>query len=91
MGILYDNLGKWEKAIEKYMKFLEVCKQIGDAHGEGLAYNCIGVDYQLLSDEKPDRIRQAIEYHKKHEEVSDVNGMFLANINMGLCYDKVED
>lgn len=89
MGVLYDNLGKFEKAIASYKKFLEVCKLIGDVHGEGLAYNCIGVDYLLLSDEKPEKITDAIEYHKKHEEVSDLNGKFLACINLGLCYDKI--
>lgn len=91
MGILHDNLGKWDQAIEAYRRFLQVCKQIGDLHGEGLAYNCIGVDYQLLSEEKPDKLPSAIEYHKKHEEISDVNGKFLANINLGLCYDKMQD
>jgi hypothetical protein len=45
MGILNDNLGNWDKAVDCYKKFLEVCKMIGDVHGEGLAYNCIGVDY----------------------------------------------
>lgn len=49
MGILYDNLGKWQKAIDAYKKFLAVCKSINDMHGEGLAYNCIGVDYQFLA------------------------------------------
>jgi len=91
MGILYDNLGKWDKAIECYRKFLDVCRLIGDQHGEGLAYNCIGVDYLLLSEDKPERLEDAIQYHKKHEEVSDLNGKFLACINLGLCYDKLPD
>jgi tetratricopeptide (TPR) repeat protein len=50
MGVLYDNIGKYEKAIEFYGQFLNVCKSIGDVHGEALAYNCIGVDYQLLAE-----------------------------------------
>lgn len=45
MGVLYDNIGKIKEAISYYKKFLEICKNIGDIHGEALAYNCIGVDY----------------------------------------------
>jgi len=46
--VLYDNIQKYAKAVEYYEKFLQVCKSIGDSHGEALAYNCIGVDYQML-------------------------------------------
>lgn len=48
IGVLYDNIHKHRKAVEYYLKFLQVCKSINDSHGEALAYNCIGVDYQLL-------------------------------------------
>ena len=60
MGILYDNLGEWKKAVDCYKRFLNVCKAIGDVHGEGLAYNCIGVDYLLLADETPGLLQDAI-------------------------------
>ena len=33
--------------------------------------------------------KEAIYYHKKHEELADINGKFLALINLGLCYDKM--
>jgi hypothetical protein len=45
----------------------------------------------LLSDENRNYIEDAIDYHKKHEEVSDINGKFLASINLGLSYDKLDD
>lgn len=90
-GVLLDNLGKWSRAIECYKKFLEVCREISDVHGEGLAYNCIGVDYQLLSEENPAHVHDAIHFHKKHEDISDSNGKFLASINLGLCYDLLKD
>lgn len=41
-------MGKFREGITYYKKFLQVCKTIGDSHGEALAYNCIGVNYQLL-------------------------------------------
>lgn len=38
-------MGKLKEAIIHYKKFWAVCKEIGDTHGEALAYNCIGVNY----------------------------------------------
>ena len=89
IGVLYDNIQKNKKAVEYYLKFLQVCKSINDSHGEALAYNCIGVDYQLLGEADPEYTRKAIEYHKLHESLADVNGKFLACINLGLCYDRL--
>ena len=89
--MLYDNIKKHKKAIEFYLKFLQVCKSINDTHGEALAYNCIGVDYQLLGDAESEYTQKAIEYHHLHEELADVNGKFLASINLGLCYDRLGD
>lgn len=60
IGVLYDNIRKYNKAIEYYQKFLQVCKSISDSHGESLAYNCIGVDYQLLGDQNPEFAKKAI-------------------------------
>lgn len=60
IGVLYDNIQKYQKAVESYEKFLQVCKSIGDSHGEALAYNCIGVDYQMLGEKDPTFIDKAI-------------------------------
>ena len=91
IGVLYDNIKKYKKAIEYYDKFLKVCKSISDNHGEALAYNCIGVDYQLMGEKDSTFISKAIDYHSLHEKLADVNGKFLASINMGLCYDRLGD
>ena len=91
IGVLYDNIKKHKKAVEYYLKFLQVCKSINDSHGEALAYNCIGVDYQLLGEADPEYSRKAIEYHTLHEALADVNGKFLASINLGLCHDRLGD
>lgn len=89
--MLYDNIKKYKKAIEYYSKFLLVCKSINDSHGEALAYNCLGVDYQLLGERDPDFTKKALEYHALHEQLADVNGKFLASINLGLCYERLGD
>ena len=91
MGVLQDNIGKYLSAIKQYQNFLVICKSIGDIHGEALAYNCIGVDYQLIAEEDSKYFHKAIEFHNKHEEIADVNGKFLACINLGLCYDKINE
>ncbi len=68
MGVLYDNMQNYKQAVACYERFLAVCKNIGDAHGEALAYNCMGVDYQLMAGPlkaKP-LLEQAVFYHQKH-------------------------
>lgn len=90
-GVLYDNLGKYKSAVDQYKKFLQVCKAIGDVHGEALAYNCIGVDFMKMGETNPEFYKDAIEYHTKHKEVADVAGKFLAHINLGIIYNAVGD
>jgi tetratricopeptide (TPR) repeat protein len=48
LGVLRDNLGQYQKAIEAYNQFLRVCKECNDGQGCALAYHCIAVDNQLL-------------------------------------------
>jgi len=86
-GVLFDNLGKFKKAVEFYKKFLQVCQ----SHGEALAYNCIGVDYQKLGDENSKYYEQSVEFHMKHKEIADVAGKFLAHVNLGIIYNKMGD
>lgn len=90
-GVLYDNLGKFRDAIAKYQKFLQVCRAIGDVHGEALAYNCIGVDFMKLGEIDPNNFQEAINYHMKHKEIADVAGKFLAHINLGIIYNSLGD
>jgi tetratricopeptide (TPR) repeat protein len=94
MGVLYDNLENYHKAIASYQQFLTVCKTIGDNHGEALAYNCIGVDYHKLAERQPEiqnLWQEAINYHNKHKEIADVPGKFLAHINLGIVYSAMGD
>lgn len=90
-GVLYDNLGKYKKAVEEYKKFLQVCRAIGDVHGEALAYNCVGVDYMKIAESEPQYYDDAIEYHTKHKDIADVAGKFLAHINLGIIYNAQGD
>lgn len=94
MGVLYDNMNNYSKAVASYEKFLTVCQSIGDSHGEALAYNCIGVDYHHMAEMDPEKSvywQEAINYHTKHKEIADVPGKFLAHINLGLIYNQQGD
>ena len=44
-----------------------------------------------MSEKDPAFVQKAIEYHTLHEQLADVNGKFLASINLGLCYDRIAD
>ena len=90
-GVLFDNLGKYKKAVEEYKKFLQVCRAIGDVHGEALAYNCIGVDYMKIAETDSTYYDDSIEYHTKHKDIADMAGKFLAHINLGIIYNNKED
>lgn len=46
MGVLYDNMEDYVKAIECYQRFASISKQT-DSKMEALAYNCIGVDMMV--------------------------------------------
>jgi tetratricopeptide (TPR) repeat protein len=49
MGVCYDNLGHFKKAMTCYQSFAEVLQGSEDKFAEALAHNCIGVGYQLLA------------------------------------------
>ena len=49
MGVLFDNMEQYSKALDCYKKFVAVCQKLGDVSGEALAYNCIGVDFQHMA------------------------------------------
>lgn len=68
---------------------MQVCRAIGDVHGEALAYNCIGVDFMKLGELDSNHYGEAINYHMKHKEIADVAGKFLAHINLGIIYNSI--
>ena len=90
-GVLYDNLGQYQEAIKWYEKFLAVCQKIGDAHGIGLSYNCIGVSYQMLGEKDPKFYKASIDYHKMHFESEDVAAKFIASANLGIVHELMGD
>lgn len=104
LGILYDNAEDYYKAIDYYMLMLSISESTQHNMFIGLAANCIGVNYQLLSsgskqyvytgkfvDAQSRSLRLAVEYHTKHLEVADDAGKFIAHLNLGLTHGSLGD
>eukprot|EP00644_Phytophthora_capsici_P004294 jgi/Phyca11/527232/estExt2_fgenesh1_pm.C_PHYCAscaffold_170114 len=103
LGILHDNVEDYSKAIDCYLLVLSISESTQNKLFMGLAANCIGVNYQLLSSSKKDYsytgkfvdpqnryLHNALVYHQKHLEVADDAGKFVAHLNMGLTLGSLD-
>ena len=73
----------------KNLNLLKIAKEVGDKHGEGVAYNTLGKAYLLLGD-----FKKAIEYHNLHlkiAEVGDKHGEGSAYGSLGNAYLSLGD
>ncbi|CAH3154166.1 unnamed protein product [Pocillopora meandrina] len=90
MGTVYQNLGKFEDAIELLKKHLKIAKLVGDRHGEASAYSNLGNALYSLGD-----LRRAVEYHELHlrivTELGDKAGKGRAYGNLGNAYCSLGD
>ena len=50
VGVAYQSLCDYRKAIEYHEKHLKIAKEIGDQDAEGEVYGHLGVAYQSLCD-----------------------------------------
>lgn len=104
LGITYDNVEEYAKAIDCYMLVLSISESTQHKVFIGLAANCIGVNHQLLSsasrefvytgkfvDTKSKHLQSALVYHQKHLEVADDAGKFVAHMNLGLVHGSLGD
>ena len=90
LGIAYDSLGDYQRAIEYHEKRLKFAKEIGDRAGEGAAYGNLGNAYNSLSE-----YQKAIEYHEKFlkiaKETGNMAGEGTAYGNLGNAYISLGD
>lgn len=104
LGITYDNVEEYSKAIDCYMLVLSISESTQHKIFMGLAANCIGVNYQLMSsaareyvytgkfvDANNRNLQNALVYHQKHLNVADDAGKFVAHLNLGLTYGSLSD
>ncbi|MBQ2303223.1 MAG: tetratricopeptide repeat protein [Bacteroidales bacterium] len=94
IGIVYDNLGDYDKALEYYFKALEIKKAVLGENNADTAgsYNNIGLVYKNLGD-----YNKALEYHNKALEIrKDVLGenhpdIAMSYNNIGVIYNNLGD
>jgi len=90
LGIAYQNLGSFSKALEHHKEHLTMAKEVGDRAGEGKAYANLGIAYQSQGD-----FSKAIEYHAQDlaiaKEVGDRAGEGTAYGNLGNAYQSLGD
>jgi len=88
MATAYDELKDARNALRCCKLYLNVCRQMGDAAGEALACNNIGVQYQYLGGRK--NLQKAVSYHSLHLQGGDDLGRFIAYINLGQAYRSMD-
>lgn len=69
LGIAYQSLGEYRRAIEYYEQRLLIAREIGDRRGEGRSWGNLGNAYLLLGE-----YRHAVEYHKQHLQIARERG-----------------
>jgi len=85
LGILYDQIGSYKKAIEFHEQALVISKEIGDRRGEGNHLGNLGLAYSHLG-----QVEKAIEYYQKalviSKEIGDRRGEGADLGNLGNAY-----
>jgi tetratricopeptide (TPR) repeat protein len=88
LGVAYQSLGGFSKAIEYQTHCLAIAKKAGDRVGEGKACGNIGNAYQSLGD-----VGKAIDYHTQDlaiaKELEDRVGKSRAYGNLGIAYQSL--
>jgi MinD-like ATPase involved in chromosome partitioning or flagellar assembly/tetratricopeptide (TPR) repeat protein len=88
LGMAYESLGEYSRAIEYQEQHLEIAHEIGDRRSEGNALGNLGLAYHSLGE-----YRRAIEYHQQSlqiaRELGDRRGEASALGNLGNAYDNL--
>ena len=85
LGLAYDSLGEYRRAIEYNEQYLAIAREKGDRRDEGAALGNLGIAYDSLG-----QYRRAIEYYEKQlaiaHEIGDRRGEGYALGNLGIAY-----
>jgi len=86
IGLVYDNLGERQKALEYYTQALSLHRAVGDRTGEATTLNNIGRVYAALGERQ-----KALEYYTQalslHRAVGNREGEATTLNNIGAVYD----
>ncbi|MCD4702140.1 MAG: tetratricopeptide repeat protein [Candidatus Aegiribacteria sp.] len=87
VGVTYWRMGKYDKALECYLKALNILEDSGDNSGTAPVLNNIGIIYNTMGDRK-----KALDYYNKSikicEELDDKKGLANSFNNAGNIYRK---
>ena len=85
LGIAYNRLGEYRKAIDYHQQSLAISREIGDRSVEGSSLGNLGLAYQSLGE-----YRKAIDYHEQSlaisREIGDRSVEGNSLVNLGLDY-----
>ncbi len=85
LGIAYDSLGEYNKAIEYHQQSLVIFQKIGARSGIAASFNNLGNAYDSLGE-----YQQAIDYHQQSlviaQEIGDRSGIAASLNNLGNAY-----
>ncbi len=88
LGMVYQDKGEWDRAIEYYERSLAIKEKVGDEHGMSTTFNNLGLMYKAKGEWD-----RAIEYYERSlaikEKVGDEHGMAFTYNNIAkLCWDQ---
>ena len=89
-GLLYNQLGEFQNALDLYLKSLEIWKELKNLQYEGSALNNIGIIYRWLGENE-----KAISYYNRaiaiQRETGDRRSVGIYLNNLGFSYMRLED
>lgn len=89
-GKAHRKLGNFNKAIESYLKALQINKEIKDRKGMANAFNGLGIAYGLLGDYDKS-LESFLNSLKTQEEIGDKSGIAHSLNNIGIVYWYLKD
>jgi tetratricopeptide (TPR) repeat protein len=90
IGVGYNYLGDYKKALEFHIKALKMRKKIGDKKYIASSLTNLGLVYEKLSN-----YSKALEYYLKslklNEEIGDKTGIATSSVNIGNIYEELKN
>jgi len=88
LGICYQSLGQYEKAIAHHQQCHDISEEIGDRQGVAISLGGLGNCYHYLG-----QYEKAIAHHQQSleikEEIGDRQGVSISLGNLGNCYQSL--
>ena len=85
LGMAYENMGKYDIAMQKYFESLKIKEEIGNIPGLVSTYNNIGLIYDIEGN-----FDEALLYYQKSHDVAlkvkDESGLANATLNIGVIH-----